>query len=194
MALLGDRHWIQPDVFPDAYSRDVGDAAAHLHVRRRHGLDASQPARNGRRIHSRHRVPAFLRQHFQKSDQPGRAGARRSMGRSQPRMVHSVAAAYMSGQAPSQPQPSQPLSVEDIHMPAPSIFPLVLSLGVGVIGLGLIIDWYRIMLIGAAVTVLSIIGMGFEYADFGEESHDPEHAPSSGGVDVRKIGLWSFID
>ena len=97
-------------------------------------------------------------------------------------------AAYMSGQAPSQPQPSEPPSVEDIHMPAPSIFPLVLSLGVGMMGLGLIIDWYRIILIGAAVTVLSIIGMGFEYADFGEESHDPEHAPSSGGVDVRKIG------
>ena len=35
--------------------------------------------------------------------------------------------------------------------------------------------------------------MGFEYADFGQESHDPEHAPSSGGIDVRKIGMWSFI-
>src|SRR5208282_5484087 len=71
--------------------------------------------------------------------------------------------------------------------------PLVLSLGVGMMGLGLIIDWYRIILIGAAVAVLSIIGMGFEYPNFGEESHDPEHAPSSGGIDVRKIGVWSFI-
>ena len=78
-------------------------------------------------------------------------------------------------------------------MPAPSIFPLVLSLGVGMMGLGLIIDWYRIVLIGAAVVFLSIIGMGFEYPNFGEESHDPEHAPSSGGIDVRKIGVWSFI-
>jgi xylose isomerase len=40
---------------------------------------------------------------------------------------------------------------------------------------------------------VSIVGMSFEYADFGEESHDPEHAPSSGGIDVRKIGVWSFI-
>src|SRR5208283_2311965 len=102
-------------------------------------------------------------------------------------------AAYMSGQAPSQPQAGEPAFVEGIHMPAPSIFPLVLSLGVGMMGLGLIIDWYRIILIGAAVVVLSVIGMGFEYADFGEESHDPEHAPSSGGIDVRKIGVWSFI-
>src|SRR5258708_35853743 len=78
-------------------------------------------------------------------------------------------------------------------MPAPSIFPLVLSLGVGTMGLGLIIDWYRIILIGAAVVILSVIGMGFEYPNFGEEVHDPEHAPSSGGIDLRKIGVWSFI-
>ncbi|MGB9379871.1 cytochrome c oxidase subunit I [Candidatus Binatus sp.] len=102
-------------------------------------------------------------------------------------------AAYMAGQAPAQPQAAQPADVAHIHMPAPSIFPLVLSLGVGTTGLGLIIDWYRIVLIGVSVAILSIIGMGFEYADFGQESHDPEHAPSSGGIDVRKIGIWSFI-
>ena len=79
----------------------------------------------------------------------------------------------MSGQAPSQPQPSEPASVDHIHMPAPSIFPLVLSLGVGMMGLGLIIDWYRIVLIGAAVVIMSIIGMGFEYANFGEDRTTP---------------------
>jgi heme/copper-type cytochrome/quinol oxidase subunit 3 len=100
-------------------------------------------------------------------------------------------AAYMAGKAPPSPPPEQP--VAQIHMPAPSIFPLVLSLGVGTMGLGLVIDWYRIILIGAAVAILSVIGMGFEYANFGEEVHDPEHAPSSGGIDVRKIGVWSFI-
>ena len=74
----------------------------------------------------------------------------------------------MAGQAPAQPQAAQPADVAHIHMPAPSIFPLVLSLGVGTMGLGLIIDWYRIVLIGASVVILSIIGMGFEYADFGQ--------------------------
>jgi heme/copper-type cytochrome/quinol oxidase subunit 3 len=102
-------------------------------------------------------------------------------------------AAYMSGQAPAPPLPEQPADVEHIHMPAPSIFPLVLSLAVGMMGLGLIIDWYRIVLIGAATAVLSIIGMGFEYPSYGEQSHDSEHATSSGGIDVRKIGVWSFI-
>ena len=92
VALLADGRRLQPHVFPDAFSRDVGDAAAHLHLRRRHGLDASQPARDDRRVHSRHRVPAFLHQHFQKSRQR-RARARRSVGRTQPRMVHAVAAA-----------------------------------------------------------------------------------------------------
>jgi heme/copper-type cytochrome/quinol oxidase subunit 3 len=100
-------------------------------------------------------------------------------------------AAYVAGRAPSQPAPEAP--AKPIHMPPPSFYPLVMSLGVGTMGLGLIIDWYRIVLIGAVVALLSVIGMAFEYPDFGEESHDPEHAPSSGGIDVRKIGVWSFI-
>ncbi len=101
-------------------------------------------------------------------------------------------AAYMAGRAP---QPPQSVSAEpvQIHMPAPSIFPLVMSAAVGMMGLGLIIDWYRIILIGAGTAILSVIGMSFEYPAFGVESHDPEHAPSSGGIDVRKIGVWSFI-
>ncbi len=101
-------------------------------------------------------------------------------------------AAYMAGRAP---QPAQSASAEpvQIHMPLPSIFPLVMSAAVGMMGLGLIIDWYRIILIGAGTAVLSVIGMSFEYPAFGVESHDPEHAPSSGGIDVRKIGVWSFI-
>ena len=54
-----------------------------------------------------------------------------------------------------------------------SIFPLVLSLGVGMMGLGLIIDWYRIVLMGAAVVILSVIGMGFEYPNFGRSRTIP---------------------
>src|SRR5260370_42585317 len=70
-------------------------------------------------------------------------------------------AAYMSGQTPQTPQPEHPTA--PIHMPAPSLFPLMLSLGIGTMGLGLIIDWYRIILIGVAVAILSVVGMGFEY-------------------------------
>ena len=98
-------------------------------------------------------------------------------------------AAYMAAQAP----PDQSFDASRIHMPAPSIFPLVMSLAIGLMGLGLIIHWYRIIVIGAVATILSAIGMSFEYPGFGEEFHDPEHAPSAGGLDVRKIGVWSFI-
>jgi cytochrome c oxidase subunit I len=101
-------------------------------------------------------------------------------------------AAYMAGKSP-EPIAEQFVDTSQIHMPAPSIFPLVMSLAIGVMGLGLIIDWYRVVITGAVATIVSIIGMSFEYVDFGQESHDPEHAPSSGGIDVRKIGIWSFI-
>jgi cytochrome c oxidase subunit I len=80
-----------------------------------------------------------------------------------------------------------------IHMPAPSIQPLFLSLGIVLMGLGLIIGWWRIMIIGGALLVLAAIGMGFEYPTHGQESHDPDAAPSAGGVDIRKIGIWAFL-
>ena len=92
VAFLADGRRIQSHIFPDALSRNVGDAAAHLHLRRGHGLDASQPAGDDWRFHSRHRVSAFLHQHFQKHCDR-RTRACRSVGRPQPRMVDAVAAA-----------------------------------------------------------------------------------------------------
>ncbi len=102
-------------------------------------------------------------------------------------------AAYVAGQPPKPPEPEAPVDLSHVHMPPPSIFPLVVSLGVGLMGLGLIVGWYRIILIGGIVTIMSIIGMGFEYKDYGQAVHDPEHAPSSGGIDVRKVGVWCFL-
>ncbi len=102
-------------------------------------------------------------------------------------------AAYVAGQPPKPPEPEAPVDLSHVHMPPPSIFPLVVSLGVGLMGLGLIVGWYRIILIGGIVTIMSIIGMGFEYKDYGQTVHDPEHAPSSGGIDVRKVGVWCFL-
>jgi cytochrome c oxidase subunit I len=102
-------------------------------------------------------------------------------------------AAYVSGQAPKPPEPEGPVDLSHVHMPPPSIFPLVMSLGIGLMGLGLIVGWYRIILIGAIVAIMSIIGIGFEYKRYGQAVHDPEHAPSSGGTDVRKVGVWCFL-
>ena len=222
MAFLADGHRIQSHIFPDAHCGNVGDAAAHLHLRRGHGLDASNQLETIGAFILGIAFLLFYINIFKSIATGERAPADPWDGRSlewstpSPPPAYNFAtipqirgrdawwilkygragsrgvAAYMSGRAPA-PPPSEPASAAHIHMPAPSIYPLVLSLGVGMMGLGLIIDWYRIVLMGATVLILSVIGMGFEYADFGEESHDPEHAPSSGGIDVRKIGVRSFI-
>ena len=102
-------------------------------------------------------------------------------------------AAYMSGQAPQPSAADLAPPTEPIHMPAPSIYPLVLSLGVLVLSLGFVIAEWRIIVLGALTVVASAIAMGFEYPTYGLESHDPMAAPSAGGTDVRKVGVWAFI-
>ena len=102
-------------------------------------------------------------------------------------------AAYMSGKPPQPSAADLAPPSEPIHMPAPSILPLVLSLGVFVLGLGVIIGEWRIVILGGLTVVLTAIGLGFEIPTWGEESHDPMAAPSAGGTDVRKVGVWSFI-
>src|SRR5208337_2084914 len=53
------------------------------------------------------------------------------------------------------------------------------------------ITWLRIVWMGAAVAILSIIGMAFEYPAFGVE----QHAGGEGaeGLDPRKVGMWAFL-
>jgi cytochrome c oxidase subunit I len=83
----------------------------------------------------------------------------------------------------------EPGPAEVIHVPPPSIFPLVLAAGILVIGIGMMV-WTRIIFIGVAVTLLAIIGMAFELPNFGEETHGEG---SGTGLDNRKIGIWTFI-
>ena len=101
---------------------------------------------------------------------------------------------FMAGQVPPVPESMQAPSTEPIHMPAPSIFPLFVAIGLGLMGAGLVIGEWRILIIGGATLLLSAIAMGFEYPSYGQESHDLEEmAPSAGGVDLRKAGLWAFL-
>ncbi len=78
---------------------------------------------------------------------------------------------------------------EKIHVPPLSIFPLILAAGVLVMGIGMMV-WLRIVMVGAAVTILAIIGMAFELPDYGEADAAVE---PGGGLDNRKIGVWAFI-
>jgi len=84
------------------------------------------------------------------------------------------------------------VDLSKIHIPAPSLYPVFIALGLFGMGVGMIISWYRMVLIGAALLVMSAIAMCFEYPHWGEEN---EHmvAESFLGLDHRKVGIWSFI-
>jgi cytochrome c oxidase subunit 1 len=102
-------------------------------------------------------------------------------------------AMFMAGQTPPVPESQLSPPIEPIHMPSPSILPLVIALAMGVAGVGLVIGEWRIIIIGAITLFVAVVGLGFEYPEHGQESHDPDSAPSSGGVDPRKVGLWAFL-
>ncbi|MFN8627866.1 MAG: cytochrome c oxidase subunit I [Candidatus Binatia bacterium] len=78
------------------------------------------------------------------------------------------------------------------HMPAPSIFPLVLAAGILLTAVGAITR-LSLVGIGFSVVLLSIVGIGFEYARFGEEEPPSAAAGLSTALDNRKLGIWAFI-
>lgn len=96
------------------------------------------------------------------------------------------AAAYAWG-APLVIEPEEP-----IHMPAPSFFPILLAMALGLAALGLMVGWWRVVEIGLGIVIICAIGLGFEYPTYGEETEQTREAVSA-GVDVRKVGVWCFI-
>jgi cytochrome c oxidase subunit 1 len=75
---------------------------------------------------------------------------------------------------------------DPVHMPAPSVFPLLLAAGLLLVAVGAITR-LLILFIGGSVVLLGIVGMAFEYPSFGEE------AVAGTGLDHRKLGIWAFI-
>src|SRR5216684_2011432 len=90
------------------------------------------------------------------------------------------------------PPPATAAEIASIHIPAPSLFPILIALGIFSMGIGMLIAWYRMILIGAALMAFCVLSMAFEYPRWGEED---EHAVSESflGLDMRKVGIWSFI-
>jgi cytochrome c oxidase subunit 1 len=99
------------------------------------------------------------------------------------------------GRPQSQPQPdAQPEHDEGghgIHMPAPSLFPILLAAGIALVGIGAI-AWFRITVVGVLIVYLAILGMGFEYATCGEHP-SKERGDDAFPLDNRKVGMWAFI-
>jgi cytochrome c oxidase subunit 1 len=78
-----------------------------------------------------------------------------------------------------------------IHMPPPSILPLLLAAGILLAGIGML-DWYRVTFVGLAVVVLAIIAMGFEHPTYAEPEHEQPSATAE-KLDNRRVGIWVFL-
>jgi cytochrome c oxidase subunit 1 len=104
--------------------------------------------------------------------------------------AHGVAPAIAGGAAAT--PIGAPAEVhEHIHMPAPSLYPLIFGLGVFTMGVGCLV-WIRLIVMGGAITLMSILGMIFEYPTFGQ--FNPEMIGESAlGLDNRKLGIWAFL-
>jgi len=88
--------------------------------------------------------------------------------------------------------PPMAVDISKIHIPGPSLYPVLLGLGLFGMGVGMIIDWYRMVFLGASLMAFCMISMSFEYSSWGEEN---PHAVGESflGLDSRKVGIWSFI-
>jgi cytochrome c oxidase subunit I len=84
------------------------------------------------------------------------------------------------------------VDASQIHIPAPSLYPPLLALGIFTAAIGMLVGWYRIVFMGIGLLVLSAISLAFEYPNWGEENPHSV-AESFLGLDHRKVGIWSFI-
>src|SRR5215472_8170482 len=78
-------------------------------------------------------------------------------------------AMFMAGQTPPVPESQLAAPTEAIHLPAPSILPIAVAISMGVMGAGLVVGYWRVIAIGVFALLVSVIGMGFEYPEHGQE-------------------------
>ncbi|HEY3101127.1 MAG TPA: cytochrome c oxidase subunit I [Methylomirabilota bacterium] len=75
-----------------------------------------------------------------------------------------------------------------IHLPAPSHWPIVIALGIGLAAVGALTS-LGLVLVGAAVTLFGAFAFALEH------HANPAHAHQVGGVgiDQRKLAMWTFL-
>jgi heme/copper-type cytochrome/quinol oxidase subunit 3 len=88
--------------------------------------------------------------------------------------------------------PMNPEEVAAIHMPGPSLYPIIMAGAIFLAGLGMLVGWFRLVFLGLALLAFCAIAMSFEYPQWGE-NNPHQIAESFLGQDNRKLGLWSFI-
>jgi cytochrome c oxidase subunit I len=85
------------------------------------------------------------------------------------------------------PRPAQP-DPHGIHLPAPSHWPVVIALGIGLAAVGALTS-LGLVLIGVAVLVVGAFAFALEHHD------NPAHVSQEGGlgIDHRKLAMWVFL-
>ncbi|MBF6559793.1 MAG: cytochrome c oxidase subunit I [Candidatus Binataceae bacterium] len=88
--------------------------------------------------------------------------------------------------------PPTPEEIASIHVPDPSLYPLLMAGGIFLAGIGMLVGWYRLVFLGLGLMIMCAIAMSFEYINWGEDN--PHQVGESFlGLDNRKLGIWGFI-
>ena len=76
---------------------------------------------------------------------------------------------------PDQPEPEPLVDPASVHMPSPSFFPLVASLGLPVIGYGMIYRAWFVAIIGAIITLSGLYAWAMEPGTEPDDGHHGDH-------------------
>jgi cytochrome c oxidase subunit 1 len=84
--------------------------------------------------------------------------------------------------------PPPPAGEHGVHLPGPSVWPMVTAVGIGIAAAGALLH-VGVVLAGALVTVYGAFRFALEHHE------DPAHAHQEGvlGVDHRKLAMWVFL-
>src|ERR1700680_3449464 len=88
--------------------------------------------------------------------------------------------------------PASPEDAAGIHMPAPSLYPVIMAGGIFLAGVCMPTGWFRLVFLGLGLLVLGALSNSFEYPEWGEDNPQ-QVAESFLGLDNSKMGVWSFI-
>jgi cytochrome c oxidase subunit 1 len=81
-----------------------------------------------------------------------------------------------------------PVAAVDVHLPAPSHWPVVVAVGVGVGATGALAH-VGLILAGAVLTIVGVFGFALEHHRHRAHAHQTGTLP----IDHRKLAMWAFL-
>ena len=89
-----------------------------------------------------------------------------------------------------------PEEIAAIHMPSPSLFPIIMAGAIFLAGVGMLVGWFRLVFLGLGLLGFCAISMSFEYKEWGEDNPHQVHESfleagqsQSRRVVVHRIGM-----